>query len=77
MLVHVVLGTTKVIVDVARFDALLIIPALGHDVAQNVGLDEHLAQFSKGLDSHSANPLGDLNDPNGRKRTVAKQVHHG
>ena len=28
MLVHVVLGTTKVIVDVVRFDALLIIPAL-------------------------------------------------
>ena len=28
MLVHVVLGTTSVIVDVVKFDALLIIPAL-------------------------------------------------
>tara|TARA_B100000575_G_scaffold272887_1_gene255358 strand:- start:312 stop:686 length:375 start_codon:yes stop_codon:yes gene_type:complete len=28
MLVHVILGTTKFIVDVVRFDALLIIPAL-------------------------------------------------
>ncbi len=28
MLVHVILGTTRVIVDVVRFDALLIIPAL-------------------------------------------------
>ena len=28
MLVHVVLGTTKVSVDIVRFDALLIIPAL-------------------------------------------------
>tara|TARA_B100000787_G_scaffold164991_1_gene148338 strand:+ start:161 stop:505 length:345 start_codon:yes stop_codon:yes gene_type:complete len=28
ILVHIVLGTTRVIVDVVRFDALLIIPAL-------------------------------------------------
>ena len=28
MLVHVILGTTKFIVDMVRFDALLIIPAL-------------------------------------------------